>query len=126
MNAIKEHDYIKFYEKEIEFRKNFEYPPFIDILLIELYGKDLDLLKNESNKFYSILSDENSKNIYKVFSPKSPYIEKINNKFRVNIIIKCKFSSIFLKKIYEKFAEYDKIRLKSINVSITKNPIFIG
>lgn len=97
----------------------------MDILLFEISAVRPDLVKKEAENLYNILQN-NTNNTYKVFSPKSPFIEKINNKFRVNIIIKCKISSLFLKIIYEKLNEYDRIRKKEVNISITKNPIYIG
>jgi primosomal protein N' len=84
----------------------------------------LKTLKDDSLKLYEILKD-NCKE-YNVFSPKSPYIQRINNKYRINIVIKCKFSIDFLKILYQKLNQYDKIKAKSVNFSITKNPMYIG
>lgn len=64
--------------------------------------------------------------MYKVFSPKSPYIEKVNNKYRVNIIIKCKINSELLKTIYINLEKFNKIKGKQTKVIVTKNPIYIG
>ncbi|MNI65642.1 primosome assembly protein PriA [compost metagenome] len=115
---------MEFYNTEIEHRKLFEYPPFMDIVLIELSGEYLKNVKKDADTMYEILNKNN--NIYKVFSPRSPYIQKINNKYKINIIIKCKLSKIFFKTFYEKINEYEKIKGKNISTIITKNPIFIG
>lgn len=126
LKAVQNNSYIDFYDQEIKSRKMFEYPPFMDILLIELSSINLEVLKKESIKLFDVLNDTKYQKLYKVYSPKSPYIERINNNFRVNIIIKCKFSSNFLKIIYQKFQKYDKIKAKVVNISVTKDPIFIG
>lgn len=126
LNAVKNHSYDDFYKNEIKYRQTFNYPPFMDILVIELSSKKLELLKNQANVLYGILDDKNSNNSYKVYSPKSPYIEKINNKYRINIIIKFKISSDFYKNIYENLKKYDKIKSKEVNISIVKNPMYIG
>lgn len=124
LDSIVSHDYVGFYEKEIEYRRNFGYPPFSDIILLELNSNDLNVLKEDCQKLYEIL--KNVKEEYTVFSPKSPYIQKVNNKYRINIVIKCKFSIEFLKILYQKLNQYDKIKQKNVNISIVKNPTFIG
>lgn len=126
LEAVKKHDYIDFYEKEIEHRKLFIYPPFIDFVLIELSSKDRNMLKNDSEKLYEILNDTRYEKIYKVFTPKSPFVERVNNKYKINIVLKCKFNLEFLQIFYAKLKEYDRIIKKDIRISITKNPIYIG
>lgn len=121
LNAIKNNSYEEFYEKEIKFRENFEYPPFVDLVLFELSYKDKDILKSQSDSLYNILS-KNSDNLYKVFSPKAPYIQKINNKYRINILIKTKLNNNSYNKIYEKIREYEKIRKKDVTFIVSKNP----
>ena len=59
---------------EIDYRKTFGYPPFIDILLFEISGKDFLRISIEAEKLYNILNFDNQ-NEYRVFSPKSPYIK---------------------------------------------------
>ncbi len=124
LEAVKNHNFVDFYENEIRFRKKFNYPPFIDIVLVELISKESKLLKEESKKLYEIIHDS-SNGIYTVYSPKTPYIEKINNRYKMNILIKCKFSNEFLKIMYNNLLKYDKIKNRNINISITKNPISI-
>ena len=121
LNAIKNNSYEEFYEKEIKFRENFEYPPFVDLVLFELSYKDKDILKRQSDSLYNILS-KNSDNLYKVFSPKAPYIQKINNKYRINILIKTKLNNNSYNKIYEKIREYEKVRKKDVTFIVSKNP----
>ncbi|MCX8074768.1 MAG: hypothetical protein N2749_04180 [Clostridia bacterium] len=127
LKSVINHDYVEFYNQEIDIRQKYEYPPFIDILLVELISDNIKMLKTEAEILYNVLNDKENvqNNLYKVFSPKSPYIEKVNNKYRINIIIKCKISNVFLKKLYEKLNSYDKIRKKQVNITITKNPTFM-
>ena len=39
LEAVENNSYIEFFNKEIEYRKTFGYPPFIDILLFEISGQ---------------------------------------------------------------------------------------
>ncbi len=125
LEAAVDNDYNSFYEKEIEYRKIFEYPPFMDIILFEFVGNDLKQVKEESDKMYNILNSDD-KELYKVFSPKSPYIQKINNKYRINIIIKTKVNTELYNEVYRKIGQYNKIKNKNISLIVSKNPLFIG
>ncbi len=124
IQAVKNNSYIDFYKKEIEYRKTFGYPPFIDILLFEISGKDFKDVKTESEKLYNILNYDNQ-NEYRVFSPKSPYIQRLNNRFRINVMIKAKLNSKIYNIIYSKIKIYNSKKKNTISMSITKNPIFI-
>ena len=125
LNAVINNSYIEFYEKEIEHRKKFGYPPFIDIVLFEISGRNFYLVKSEIDRLYNILNSENT-GIYKVFNPKAPFIQKINNKFRVNIIVKTKLNTNSYNKLYEKIKIFNKTKKNGVNIVVTRNPIFIG
>ena len=125
LNAVINNSYIEFYEKEIKHRKKFGYPPFIDIVLFEISGRNFYLVKSEIDRLYNILNSENT-GIYKVFNPKAPFIQKINNKFRVNIIVKTKLNTNSYNKLYEKIKIFNKTKKNGVNIVVTRNPIFIG
>lgn len=125
LNSIEENDYEKFFENEIEYRKTFGYPPFLDIVLFELVGGDFKVVREEAEKLYNILIQKNA-NEYRVFSPKSPYIQKLNNKYRVNIIMKTKLSTRIYNIIYEKISVYNKYKKKNVSLTVSKNPTFIN
>ena len=121
LQAVKDHSYNDFYENEISFRKNFLYPPFQDLIIFELISNNQEELKKESNILYNILK-EDIDNLYKVFSPKSPYIQKINNKFRIYIVVKTIANTKFYNNIYIKINKFNKIKNKNISFIISKNP----
>ena len=50
------HDYIGFYEEEMNIRKKLLYPPFYNIVLIKMQSKDENLLIKESDKIYAYLN----------------------------------------------------------------------
>lgn len=125
LDAVVKHSYNDFYKKEIEYRKTFGYPPFINIVLFEVSGRNFSYVKEEANRLYDVLI-KNNDNLYKVYSPKSPFIQKINNKFRINIIMKSMLDSNSYKKIYEKLNEYELKRKSGVSLTVTKNPTYIG
>ena len=87
-------DYKKFYNTEIEIRKQLRYPPFCDIILIGISGKDKNEVENISNKLYKYLNTIITKqNIDMfIFKPVPSPIDKIKNKIRWRIIVKCKLN----------------------------------
>ena len=126
LDCVKKNSYIDFYNKEIEYREMFKYPPFCDMLLIELSSEFKSDVINDSIKLYNIFSSNNQDNLYTIYSPKMPFIQKINNKYRVHLLLKLNISDKLLKLVYENLEKYDKIKGKKIKISITRNPTYIG
>jgi len=124
ITCLEHQSYDEFYETEIKFRELGNYPPFTDILVIEVNSKNRTAVKEDATKLYDILT-KNAEG-FKVYSPKAPYISKISNKFRIQIVIKGKINDKNLGIMYENLKKYDKIKDKEVNISITKNPTFIG
>lgn len=125
LDAIIANDYEMFYEKEIEYRKVVGYPPFNDIVLFELSGNDLSTLKDESNKLHAILNSDKT-GVYKVYNPKAPFVQKINNRYRINIVMKTILNTNSYNIIYNKINEFNNIKNRNIKLSIVRNPMFIG
>lgn len=125
LNAIEENDYEKFFKSEIEYRSAFGYPPFLDIVLFELVSNDFKTVREEAQNLYDILIEGNS-NEYRVFSPKSPYIQKLNNKYRVNVIMKTKLNTKIYNTLYEKIGKFNKLKKKNVHLTVSKNPSFLN
>ena len=124
LEAVKHNSYKEFFEKEIEYRKTFGYPPFIDIVLFEISGQNLQSVKQDAEKLYNTLN-YNNQNLYRVFTPKSPYIQKLNNRFRVNVMVKVRLNTKIYNSLYEKIKIFDKSKRKDTLMIVTRNPIFI-
>lgn len=122
LDAVKNNSYDEFYEKEIEFRKVLNYPPFMDLILMEIVSTDKEKLKKDSEKLYNIFS-EDTKQMYKVYSPKAPFIGRIGGKYRIQMIIKAKVDNKVLDLLYEKLDKYDKIKDRNIKLTVAKNPV---
>ena len=123
LNYACSHDYDGFYDEEIKFRKALDYPPFTDIIMITLSAEDNKLLKSQADRLYNIF--KNSNGLYKLFSPKVPFIEKINNKYRINLMLKAKVSKNVIDMIYTNLKKYEMVKDKKVDISITRNPVNI-
>ncbi len=124
LEALKTQNYDEFYEKEIEFRKMASYPPFTDVILVELTGVFKEDTEKQAKIVYNILSKLNDGSIT-FTSPRAPYISRINNRYSLQIVIKTKLCDKVYALLYNFLTECDKIKQGKVRVSLTRNPIYI-
>lgn len=89
---------MKFYNQEIQLRKILKYPPFCDIIKIEVSDFDEKTAQGVVNAIYDNLLKMNCPNM-QVYSPMPSPINKIKNRYRWRIIIKCKLGNSIINKI---------------------------
>ena len=114
----KNHDYLSFYNKEMEVRRALKYPPYYYICNIKVSGNDSKLILNEALKIKRSL-ERNLKNVI-ILGPSTSSIFKVNNIYRYNIILKYK-SEKEIVEILEKIVEHYKINVK-VSVDVDFNP----
>ncbi len=115
-------DYDRFYNEEMNLRKILKYPPYYNICLIKISGKNEEYLNNEANKIRKYLDLNLSKNL-DVFGPSFSSIPKINNIFYMQLIIKYKKNSEIIDKINYLNQNYQNNN--KVNLEIDLNPIKI-
>lgn len=92
-------DYDKFFENEINLRKALVFPPFCDLCEISFSG----MLQDKVNlcataffeRFIKLNESEYSEQKVIVLGPMTPKVSKINDLYRMRILIKCRNSSGF-------------------------------
>lgn len=124
----KNNDYISFVKRELLLRKEFRYPPYIDIVSITVSSKHEKELRIFIGDKFNLIKKElkmqlDNKKIM-LYPPMNNNIYKINNKYRISIIMKYKkgisseikaaLRKIFLNSSY-----------KDIDISIDINPTSI-
>ena len=107
----KEENYDLFYEKEINSRKVFSYPPFSKILNIGFSSEDEARLLDISKKFY----DEIKSQDIELYGPMPSMVYKVQKRFRMNVFVKGSKKKIdkfklFLKKKLNRFND-TKVRI---------------
>lgn len=97
------------------------YPPFCDIILIRFNGENISEIKKISDIVYKKLCSFNLKDVF-VYKPVPSPIDKIKNKYRWRIVIKCKLSSRILDII--KLCIEDEIikKIKDTSIVVDINP----
>lgn len=99
INLAAAQNYPAFYSEEIELRRAQFYPPFCDIVTFGFSCVFETRCKNAARKFADMLL----KNVkpygnripIRVLGPAPDRIEKVNNKFRYSLVVKCKNSRLF-------------------------------
>ncbi len=110
--ALREQDYNYFYQKEIELRRELDYPPFTHIIKIEIRGEEKEAVKQRAEYLISYLKslrkDKESVE-FKLLGAVNMVLWKSRNNFKVQFLIKVKdlekFNQAFKKK-------YDKMLSK--------------
>ncbi|MBR2930218.1 MAG: primosomal protein N' [Clostridia bacterium] len=90
-------DYESFYEGEIALRRELQYPPFCDMVQLTLTASDEVSLGRASAR----LNDELLKRVggrwadlpFVVFGPFEAQVYKLNEKYRMRTVVKCKLSA---------------------------------
>ena len=98
IECAKEQDYLKFYEQEIKLRSVLKYPPFCDIIKLEVSGLNGNEVKKTITSIYENLLNRNDRNLI-IYSPMPSPVSKIKNKYRWRIIIKCRLGNTVINEI---------------------------
>ncbi|MBR3229246.1 MAG: primosomal protein N' [Bacilli bacterium] len=113
----KNNDYDVFYKEEMKIRKVLKYPPYFNLCLIRVSGKNYDEVYGEASKISSYLK-ENLKDI--VLGPASAGIPKVNNVYYVQIIIKYKKTKDIMRELIFINNKYNNSKIR---VLVDLNPI---
>lgn len=111
-------DYKGFYEEEINIRKKLGYPPYNNLCLIKISGKNYNDVYNESIKIGNYL-----KQSINILGPSNASMPKMNNIYYMQILIKYKKSDvlfnalIYIRDLYKKN--------NKVKVEIDINPLRI-
>ncbi len=120
-------DYPEFYKNEILLRKSYVFPPYCDILLMTLTAfSENELLKScvFLNTTIKERAEEYDKNALalNVYGPLEASVYKVNEKYRMQFVVKCKNNNItrsFFAKIY---ALCEKNFGNKIQITMDMNP----
>jgi len=112
------HDYINFYNAELNIRKTLSYPPYYNLALVRLQSRDEMLLQKEADKIGTFFKQHLKDDI--VLGPSMALMPKINNVYYMNIIIKYKKTDRIMEPLEYITKKY--INNNKISVSVDFNP----
>ena len=120
-------DYDSFYEGEIAIRRELSYPPFCDMVQLTLTSDSEDTLavaaKGLSARIEEKLKTEYSDLPFIVFGPFEAQVYKLNEKYRMRTIVKCRLTSRSRRLFSELLCEFALKR--GVSLSIDLNPLTV-
>ena len=118
------HEYMNFYQKEIEYRKAMNYPPFCELVSVLFTGPYENTVAQCARFFARQIADiKNSDNSVQILGPIPAAITKIKNKFRWRILIKCENADTLTKNLSTAMDECSKNNnFEKVIIVIDKNP----
>ena len=122
IQCVRKQNNEKFYETELELRKQLKYPPFCDIIVIGISGRNEEEIRTLENWIYNYLIIHLPQNQYKIFNPMPAPIDKIQNRIRHRIIIKGKMTNQANEILNECLHQVYQKTLKDTRVIIDINP----
>ncbi len=121
INLASKYNFIEFYEKEMNMRRTFKYPPYVYLALItitdENFGKVIDVAQRFAEKLAMVLSVEST-----ILGPTPSPIARIKKRYRYQIIIKYRFEKKLQHKLTVVKNEFTKELKKDLQILIDINP----
>jgi primosomal protein N' (replication factor Y) len=118
LRLASKHDYHSFFGPELENRRDFEYPPFSQLIRIVVSGEDQLLVESVSDllaeEISRLLEDDVPEDDVKLLGPVPCVIERIKGRFRYHLIVKNKGGA----KVQEMITEYMRLRRFGPQVSV--------
>ena len=120
-------DYDEFYRGEIAVRKELSYPPFCDMVQLTLTGEDerevLLSAKELSDLIVRKIRTDYEGQPFTVFGPFEAQVYKVNDKYRMRMVVKCKLTKASRRLFHELLSEYSQKRTVSLAVDL--NPLTV-
>ncbi len=118
-------DYEKFYEGEIAIRKELSYPPFCDMAQLTLTGENESEVLRQSKLLSDSLLQKLQGDIgrlpFVVFGPFEAGVYKLNEKYRMRMMIKCKLNRQTRELFHSLLCEFSTVR--GVSLSVDFNPL---
>ena len=124
IECAKKQDYELFYNTEIGMRKQLKYPPFCDIILMGFSSENKKEVEKIANSIHLYLKNRViNENIGIILYKAIPSpIDRIKNKYRWRILIKCKFSEEIIDLLNDALEYSKKLKAKETRITIDLNP----
>ena len=124
IECAKKQDYELFYNTEIGMRKQLKYPPFCDIILMGFSSENKKEVEKIANSIHLYLKNRViNENIGIILYKAIPSpIDRIKNKYRWRILIKCKFSEEIIDLLNDALEYSKKLKVKETRITIDLNP----
>lgn len=117
-------DYLGFYEDEMRYRDLMGYPPVSKLLAVLMTGEEEKYLAMAADYLKEFAVRADRKKALQVIGPASPFVGKVNDRYRKMIYIKCEEENylIDIKNLLEQYIEMNK-GFESLRIQFDFNPM---
>ena len=124
VQLVEQHDYLGFYQFEIQNRKQFAYPPFSRLMSILFKHKDNHIAEEAVNHFLGSLTPEIQRT---VLGPAQPLVNRVRNKYIWELCVKISTQSGQLQIAKKQLLHYIRLlevhpRYKTVQIIIDIDP----
>lgn len=121
-------DYEKFYDGEIEIRRELTYPPFCDLVTLTVTGENERDVMTEARRASDMLlekiKEDNGKNPFIVFGPFEASVYRVNEKYRMRMVVKCRLNTVSRGILSTVLADFSK-SARTVSLSVDINPLTV-
>ena len=112
-------NYKMFYDEEIKFRELLKYPPFCDIIKIEINDMSRNQTAKTAMQIYDSLIRQNEDGKMAIYKPMPSPIDKIKDRYRWRIVARCRFSNTIIDRVNNSIKDIKNV---STRIIIDINP----
>jgi primosomal protein N' (replication factor Y) len=127
LRLAKEQDYPSFYDGEIRLREALKFPPFCDIAAFTVTSDDEANAFTAANSLFEYLKENALKSFaneyFNMFGPFEAPIYKLNEKYRMRMVVKCKLNALSRRLFHELLMEFAPMR--DVTLAIDLNPLTV-
>ncbi len=120
-------DYVSFYKSEIAVRQELSYPPFCDMAQLTLTSHDEGELSECGVRLSEVIKEKllgrYSSLPFIVFGPFEAQVYKLNEKYRLRMVVKCRLNKETRRFFHELLLEFSKNR--TVTLAIDLNPLTV-
>lgn len=122
LDAAKNQDYQDFYQREIELRKEFAYPPFGKVVRFVISSEDDNAAIVFANKFHEKIYPFNTEGL-DIMGPSPALIARLNNKYRYQIVVK--FSKTeYINLLRDAFFDFEKNNKVTFTIDVDNQSLY--
>jgi primosomal protein N' (replication factor Y) len=117
------HDFRGFAEEELRFRHEFDYPPYTRLARLLVSGASSEEAETSANRVYEALGRVTVNPTVELMGPAPAVLAKVQNRFRWNILLKCKQAKSLHTLIQFLLANQEKIISKRVSLQVDVDPV---
>ncbi len=119
-------DYKAFYERDIRVRRAFTFPPFCDIAVLSVTSASETDCEKCALEIFEMLKQKTTGEYKDVpiisFGPFEAAVYKVDERYRMRIVIKCRRSKKLLQMLGEVLRHFDTPKYKNVTCGVDINP----